>query len=122
MNHRKATHNDGLLAVPLTMYRVFLRIGQYNRRFEACEVVVLQVSKADKFVAVCSAKTTVVRKMHQCQCRFKEFYALREEDLFSQTALCEAELQCFDFKWLGNVTSTPFLSSSGNCCKMDFSS
>jgi hypothetical protein len=60
--------------------------------------------------------------MHQCRCKFKEFYALREEDLFSQTALCEAELQCFDFKWLGSVTSTPFLSSSGNCCEMDFSS
>ena len=71
---------------------------------------------------LCSAKTTVVRKMHQCRCRFKEFYALREEDLFSHTALCEAELQWFDFKGLGSVTSTPFLVSSGNCCKMDFSS
>ena len=41
-----------------------------------------------------------------------------EEDLFSQTALCEAELQCFDFKGAGSVTSITFLSSSGNCCKM----
>ena len=68
---------------------------------------------------LCSAKTSAVRNMHQCRCKFKEFYACREEDLFSQTALCEAELQCLDFKWLGSVTSIPFLSASGNCCGMD---